>query len=85
VIRRINVTKATSGMPFPSPGSNDGPQMNSTTLTGILVMSTGMRVMMVTVGIQIRRKMHLKPMMDQYRMWRTEGMALESVKIARYI
>jgi hypothetical protein len=85
VIRRINVTKATSGMPFPSPGSNDRPQMNSTSLTGKLVMSTGMTVSKVVVGIQIRRNMHLKPMMDQHRMWRTEGMALESVKIARYI
>ena len=30
------------------------------------------------------RKKHRKPMMDQRRMWRTEGIVLESVKIGRY-
>jgi len=29
----------------------------------------------------MRRKKHRKPMMDQRRMWRTEGIVLESVTI----
>ena len=33
----------------------------------------------------MRRKKHRKPMMDQCRMWKTEGILLESVKIERYI
>jgi len=33
----------------------------------------------------MRRKKHRKPMMDQRRMWRTEGIVLESVKIGQYI
>jgi len=36
-------------------------------------MSTGKRARMATVRIRIRRKKHRKPMMDQRRMWRTEG------------
>jgi hypothetical protein len=46
-------------------------------------MSTGMRVRMAT--IRMRRKKHRKPMMDQRRIWRTEGIVLESVKIGKYI
>jgi len=46
-------------------------------------MSTGMRATMATT--RMRRKKHPKPMMDQRRMWRTEGIALESVKIGQYI
>jgi len=33
----------------------------------------------------MRRKNHCKPMKDQHRMWRTEGIVLESVKIRLYI
>jgi hypothetical protein len=33
----------------------------------------------------MRRKKQHKPMMDQRRMWRTEGIVLESVKIRLYI
>jgi len=33
----------------------------------------------------MRRNNHRKPMMDQCRMWRTEGIVLESVKIGHYI
>jgi hypothetical protein len=38
-------------------------------------MSTGMRARMATMrmGVQMGRKKHRKPMMDQRRMWRTEG------------
>ena len=48
-------------------------------------MSTGMRARMATMRMQMRRKKHRKPMMDQRRMWRTEGIVLESVKIGQYI
>jgi hypothetical protein len=33
----------------------------------------------------MRRGKHRKPMMDQCRIWRTEGIVLESVKIGLYI
>jgi len=46
-------------------------------------MSTGMRGRMATM--RMRRKKHRKPMMDQRRMWRTEGIVLESGKIGQYI
>jgi len=48
-------------------------------------MSTGMGARMAMMRMQMRRKKHRKPMMDQRRMWRTEGIVLESVKIGRYI
>jgi hypothetical protein len=46
-------------------------------------MATGMSASMVT--IRMRRNNHPKPIMDQHRMWRTEGIVLESVKIGLYI
>jgi hypothetical protein len=42
-----------------------------------------MRARMATM--RMRRKKHRKPMMDQRRIWRTEGIVLESVKIGQYI
>ena len=33
----------------------------------------------------MRIKKHRKPMMDQSRIWSTEGIVLESVKITQYI
>jgi hypothetical protein len=36
-------------------------------------MSTGMRVRMATMRMQMRRKKHRKLMMDQRGMWRTQG------------
>jgi hypothetical protein len=33
----------------------------------------------------MRRKKHRKPMIDQRRMWRTDGIVLEIVKIRMYI
>jgi len=33
----------------------------------------------------MRRKKYRKPMMDQRRMWRTECIVLETVKIGQYI
>jgi hypothetical protein len=46
-------------------------------------MSMGLRARMATM--QMRRKKHRKPMTDQGRMWRTEGIVLETVKIGQYI
>jgi hypothetical protein len=46
-------------------------------------MSTGMKARMATM--RMRRKKHRKPMLDQRRMWRTEGTVQESVKIGQYI
>jgi hypothetical protein len=40
---------------------------------------------MATMWMWMRRKKHRKPMMDQRRMWRTEGIVLDSVKIGLYI
>jgi hypothetical protein len=45
----------------------------------------GMRGRMATMQMRMRRKKHRKPMMDERRMWRTEGIVLESVKISLYI
>jgi len=75
--------KVTKVMPTPLPAGNDGPRLNSRGLTWEPVMLTGMRVRMVMM--QMRRKTHRKPMMDQHRMWRTEGIVLESVNIGQYI
>jgi hypothetical protein len=38
-----------------------------------------------TIQIWMRRKKYCKPMIGQCRMWRTEGIVLESVKIGEYI
>jgi hypothetical protein len=46
-------------------------------------MSTGMRVKMAMM--RMRKKNHHKPMMDQCRMWRTDGIILDSVTIAQYM
>jgi hypothetical protein len=70
-------------MPSPPPAGDDGPRLNSRGLTWELVMSTGMRARMATM--LTRNKKHCKLMMDQRRMWRTEGIVLESVMIGWYI
>jgi hypothetical protein len=44
-----------------------------------------MRERMAMMGMWLRRNMHCKLMMDQHRMWRTDGIGLESVKIGQYI
>jgi hypothetical protein len=46
-------------------------------------MWTDRKARMATM--RMRRKKHRKLMMDQSRMWRTEGIVLESVKIGQYI
>jgi hypothetical protein len=47
-------------------------------------MSTGMSASMATMPMWMRRNKHLKPVMDQCRMWRTEGILVESVMIGLY-
>jgi len=37
------------------------------------------------IPMRMRRKKHRKSMMDQRRIWRTEGIVLDSVKIGLYI
>jgi hypothetical protein len=54
-------------------------------LTWEPVMSIGMRARMAILRMWMRRKKHCKPMMDQRRMWRSEGIVLESVEIGQYI
>jgi hypothetical protein len=49
------------------------------------VMSTDMRARMATMQMRMRRLKHHKLIMDQCRMWRTESIVLESVKIGLYI
>jgi len=41
--------------------------------------------MSATMRMGMRRNKHRKPMMDQRRMWRNEGIVLDSVKIGQYI
>jgi hypothetical protein len=40
---------------------------------------------MVTMRMRMRKTKHCKPMKHQRRLWRTEGVVLESVKIGQYI
>jgi hypothetical protein len=40
---------------------------------------------MAMMRMRMRRKNHRKPMMDQRRMWRTEGIVLDCVEIGGYI
>jgi len=49
------------------------------------VISTGRKAKMATMLMGMRRKKHRKPMMDQRRMGRTEGIILDCVKIGQYI
>jgi len=35
--------------------------------------------------MHMMRKKHRKPIIDQHRTWRTQGIVLESVKIRQYI
>jgi len=74
------------------PAGDDGPQLNSRGMSWEPVVSKGMGATMATLGMLMRRKKHRKPMMDQCRIWRTEGIVLEtegieldSVKIGQYI
>jgi hypothetical protein len=44
-----------------------------------------MRATIATMQMQMRQKEHHKLIMDLRRLWRTEGIVLESVKIGQYI
>ena len=66
-------------IPFPLPAGDDGPQLNLRGLTWELVMSTGIRVKLAMMQMQMRRNQYCEPMKDQRRIWRTEGIVLESV------
>jgi hypothetical protein len=48
-------------------------------------MATGISPRMAMMPMRMRRKKHHKLMIDQCRMWRTEGIVLERVKIGQYI
>jgi hypothetical protein len=48
-------------------------------------MSTDRSARMETMLVLMRRKKHRKPMMDQFRMWWTEGIVLASAKNGQYI
>jgi len=82
----IKVTKATSVMPSPLPVNDDRPLLNWRVLAREPVVLTCMGpAMMAMMQMLMWRKMHCKLMMDQHRIWKTEGIVLESVKIGQYI
>jgi hypothetical protein len=62
----------TYAVPCPLPAEDNAPQLNSRGLTSEPVMSTGISVRMTTMRMQMMRKNHRQPMMDQRRMRRTE-------------
>jgi len=74
---RMKMTNVTSAMTFRPLPNDDGPRLNLRGLTSRLVMSTDMRATIVLMRIQIGRKNHRKPMMDQPRIWRTADIVLE--------
>jgi len=77
--------KVAKALQFLPPAGDNEPRLNSSGLTWEPAMSTGMRARMVMMRMRMWRMKHRKPMMDQQRMWRTEGIVLESVKIGQYI
>jgi len=54
-------------------------------MTSVPVMLMGVRARMATMQMPIRRNKHCKPMMHQCRMWWSEDIVVESVKIGKYI
>ena len=70
----IKVTKATSAMPSLPPAGEHGRPLNSRGLTWEPAISMGMRAGIARIRMRMSRKKHRKPMMDQRRMRRTEGM-----------
>jgi hypothetical protein len=53
-------------------------------LTWAPVMSMGISVSLGPMRVRMRTNYHRKPIMDQPRMWRTEDIVLQSVKIGLY-
>jgi len=72
-ISMMKVTKARIAMESLLPAGEDSMQLNSRVLTSIPVISTGMMARRATMQMQMMRKMHHKPTIDQRRMWRTES------------
>jgi hypothetical protein len=72
-IGKINVTKVMSVMPSPPPAGFDGLRLNFRGLMWNPGMSTGLGVRLVIMRVRMRRKKHRKLIIDQCRMWRTEG------------
>jgi hypothetical protein len=70
---KMKVTKATIAMPFTAPGSNDRPPLNFGGFTWETVIAMDMRWRMATMRMQMRKMMPCKAMMNQCRMWCTEG------------
>jgi len=81
----MKVMNPTGAMPSPLPAGDDGPRLDWRCLNFEPVMSKDMRAKMVTMQMQLSRKKYRKPTMNQRRMWRTERIVLESVKIGLYI
>jgi hypothetical protein len=84
-IMKMKVTKVMSAMQSPVPAGEDRTRQNSGGFTWEPVISTGMMPWMATMWIWMISKKHRKPMMDQRRMCRTQGKALQHVKIRQYI
>jgi hypothetical protein len=86
-ITEMKVIKAPCGLPFLLAAGDDSLRLNSRCLTSEAVISTSLKARMATtlMWMQMTWKKHFKPMMDQRRMWRTEGIVLESVKIEQNI
>jgi hypothetical protein len=84
-IRRMTEITVTVAMPSAPPVGDDGPRRNQSGLKWEPMMLTGMRARMAMIRMRMRRNKHPKWMMDQRRMWRTEGIVLERVKIGLYI
>jgi len=90
-IVKMKLMKSTRAIPPLLTANDDGPQLIIRGLTWEPVMSTGMRATIVMMPLQMRKKKHRKPMIDQSRIWRTEGIVsetegivLDSVKIGQY-
>jgi hypothetical protein len=72
-------------MPSSPTAVNDWLHLNLGGLPWEPLMAMGIRARMTMMQLRIRWKKHCKTIMDQYRMWRTEGIVLVSVKIGQYI
>jgi len=72
-ITKMKVMKAMCAMPSPQRAGDNGPSLNSRGFNWDPVMSMGIRARMAKMRMRMRRKNHRKPMADQHRMWRTEG------------
>jgi hypothetical protein len=81
------VTKVPSALPFLTAACDDSPRLNSRCFTRNAVISPSLTVRMATkwMWMQMTWKKQCKSMMDQCRMWRTEGRVLDRVKIEQYI